>query len=592
MCGGDKARPYIQSEDVLMNTKSQMFESVICRIKDLAFFCSNEISNNLFMVATLFFILGICSGSMVNLFSGASPLILIPLFLLVFGFCLNKKSFLPSLITLILFFLLGNFIFTNYTQRVLCKSELVSLFENNKVESLIGVVIGDSVWNKANDSKQILQQTFPFKVDGAVLADGKIIDVNGKINVVWFNGKYDLDNIPLYGNRLKLGGLYCNTKIAGRGKYKYIFKISVRSWKCKVLKNNVFSSGITAPLHKYKAFCFYLRRETLNVFDRGLENHPNVSGVLKSIIVGRRVFLSKKLKDGLIRTGTIHIIAVSGLHAGIVAGIIIIVLKLFGCPRYRWIYFLAPILITYTLYTGARPSAVRACLMLLIYYFSYVINRKSNILSTVAISAFVILIINPIELFDLGFIFSFSTVLGLVLLFQPVYELITFEKKIDENDYIPKPHKNKSVGQKVFDFILAIFVVSVVAWLVSMPLTIHFFNRIVFVAPLVNIFVVPLTFCLILLGVLTLSSACILSCLPYVINKVSMVFVKLLEYVIYTASSCKYIMIDNVDWHNYEFLLYIPLIAIIVYYKMYKTRKAREWQERIDQKAFERENFD
>jgi len=575
-----------------MNTKSQIFESGICRIKDLLFFCLNEISNNIFMVATLFFVLGIYLGNIIDLFSGICALILIPLFLLVFLLGISKKSFFLSLITVILFFFLGNFIFTHYTQRVLCTSEFVNLFENNKVESLIGVVIGDSVWNKVNDSKQILKQTFPFKVEGAVLADGKVVDIKGKINVVWFNGKYDLDNMPFYGNRLKLGGLYCNTKTVGRGSYKYVFRVSVRSWKCKVLEHNVFSSGTTAPLHKYKSFCFYLRRETLNIFDMGLENYPGVSGVLKSIIVGRRVFLSQKLKDGLICTGTIHIIAVSGLHAGIVAGIIIMVLKLFGFPRYRWFYILAPIMVTYTLYTGARPSAVRACLMLLIYYFSYVINRKSNILSTVAISAFIILIVNPIELFDLGFIFSFATVLGLILLFPPIYEIITIDKKIDENDYIPKPHKNKSVKQKVVAFVLVMFVVSVVAWLVSMPLTIHFFNRVVFIAPIVNVFVVPLTFCLILLGVLTLSSACILSFLPYIINKVSMVFVKLLEYVIYTASGFKYGSAENIDLHNYEFLFYIPLIAIVLYYKVIKVRRTTLAQQKVQQKAFERENFE
>jgi len=578
-----------------MNTKSQIFESGVCRIRNLLFFYLNEVSNHLFVCLVVFVIAGICLGHLgYDFLPGLYAVFLIPIFLFYLSvvFNVHKKSFLLILFTAILFSVFGNFLFVHYTQKNLCKKELVTLFENNKVIGITGVVTGDSVWNKINASKEVIKQTFPFKVESATFKNGTIVDVKGKINVVWLTGAYDRDNMPFYGDRIQLGGLYCNTKFISRGVDKYILKVSSRSWKSEILEHGVLSSGLLMPLHKYKSFCFRLRKETLPVFDLGLENFPNVSGVLKSIIIGRRVFLNSEFKQGLISTGTIHIIAVSGLHAGIVAGIIIMVLKLFGCPRYRWFYILAPILITYTLYTGARPSAIRACLMLLIYYLSYVINRKSNILSTVAISAFIILVANPIELFDLGFIFSFATVLGLVLLFPPIYEIITTDKKIDENDFIPAPHEDKSFKKKLVSFVAVIFVVSLVAWIVSMPLTIHFFNRVVFIAPVVNVFVVPLTFCLILLGVVTLSSACILSFLPYIFNKISVLVVKLLEYIIYTASGFKYGKVENVDLHNYEFLFYIPLIAIVFYYKVMKIQRVAREQQRVQKKEFERENFD
>ncbi len=577
-----------------MNKNIQVFQSGICRIKSFFLFCLKEVFNHLFIFLVVCMIAGICFGHLgYDFLPGPYAWLLIPLiiFYLCVVFNIHKKSFPVVLFTAILFSVFGNFLFVHNTQKVLCKRELVHLFETKNVIGITGVVIGDSVWNKINDSNEVVKQTFPFKVESATLESGEV-NLSGKINVVWLTGAYDRDNMPFYGDRIRLGGLYCNNKFESKGVDKYILKVSAMSWKSEILEQGVLFSGFLMPLHKYKSFCFRLRQETLSIFDLGLSNFADVSGVLKSIIIGRRVFLSSEFKEGLISTGTIHIIAVSGLHAGIVAGIIIMVLKLFGFPRYRWFYILAPILVTYTLYTGARPSAIRACLMLLIYYLSYVINRKSNILSTVAISAFIILVVNPIELFDLGFIFSFATVLGLILLFPPIYEIITTEKKIDENDFIPPPHDEKSFKKKIVSFVAIIFVVSLVAWLVSMPLTIYFFNRIVFIAPVVNVFVVPLTFCLILLGLLTLSSACILNFLPYIFNGISIIVVKLLEYIIYTASEFKYGKVENVDLHNYEFLFYIPLVVIIFYHKVLKVRRSSIAQQKAEDKQFEREHFE
>jgi ComEC/Rec2-related protein len=561
------------------------------KIKQDLVFVYESVMNRLFVVATLSLLIGIYLGHLGIIFS-YSTLILIPCFL-IFLFVLNAKKYriIVLLFVIILFSVLGNAVFKHYTQRILCKSQLVDFFHHNEVDGLTGIVVGDSTWKKVNASNDVTKLTFPMKLDGAILSSGDVVDVSGKINVVWLMGRYDTDNMPAYGNRLKLGGMYCRTNSVDRGVDKYIFKITACSWKSEELEKNVFSSGILLPIHRYKLFCFNLRKTTLKIFDMGLENSPNISSILKSIIAGRRVFLSQQFKENLIRTGTIHIIAVSGLHAGIVAGIIIAMLKLFGCPRYRWFYILAPILITYTLYTGARPSSIRACLMLLIFYFSNVINRKSDVLSTVAISAFVILIINPVELFDLGFIFSFATVLGLILLFPPVYGFFERKPRFNPIDFVPEPPPEKNFLSKVITFVKVMFVVSLVAWFVSMPLTIYFFGRVVFVAPLVNVLVVPLTFCLILTGIISLSSAILYAGLPFYINKISIIFASALEYIIDYASGFKFVTIENVDINNMEFLLYIPMIAVVLFYQVYKFRKQNEINELWNCRAEINENF-
>jgi hypothetical protein len=135
------------------------------------------------------------------------------------------------------------------------------------------------------------------------------------------------------------------------------------------------------------------------------------------------------------------------------------------------------------------------------------------------------------------------------------------------------------------------FVVSLVAWFVSMPLTIYFFGRVVFVAPLVNVLVVPLTFCLILTGIISLSSAILYAGLPFYINKISIIFASALEYIIDYASGFKFVTIENVDINNMEFLLYIPMIAVVLFYQVYKFRKQNEINELWNCRAEINENF-
>ncbi len=148
-----------------------------------------------------------------------------------------------------------------------------------------------------------------------------------------------------------------------------------------------------------------------------LQRHvPNEANkrILLAMTLGCREGLDPATRMQFLRSGTIHIFAISGLHVGIVASILLLVLCLLRVPlRIRWLTL--PLLLgLYVLSTGAAPSALRAWLMLSIWALAKSRFRATVALNTVAFAALVLLIGNPLSLAQTGFQFSFLIVSVLV----------------------------------------------------------------------------------------------------------------------------------------------------------------------------------
>ena len=176
-----------------------------------------------------------------------------------------------------------------------------------------------------------------------------------------------------------------------------------------------------------------------------------------------------------------HILAVSGLHVGIVFLIFSTLLRVL--PSKKGFNFLrASILLLivwgFALLTGFSPSVQRAGCMFSIIIIASAINRFTNILNSIFGSAFLILLINPNSIFEVGFQLSYSAVLGIVLIYPQLYPLIAT--------------KNKFVN-----WWLGIMVVSIAAQLSTLPLTLYYFHQFPNWFLLVNFVVIPAAFILV-----------------------------------------------------------------------------------------------
>ena len=211
----------------------------------------------------------------------------------------------------------------------------------------------------------------------------------------------------------------------------------------------------------------------------------------------------------------------------ILGGAIIFILAATGLPRTRWVLFLAPLLLLYTAMTGLQPSAVRACIMGILYWTAPLIGRRPDIYTTLAMSAILILAVRPDDLTNIGFILSYVAVLGLVLL-CPVF-LNQFLRcfRPDPLKLEPDPYWQNLLRSAwvLFSDLLA---VSLAAWLVTAPLTAWFFGSFSPIGLPANLLIVPLSSLVIITGVLSLTLGCCAFFLADLFNHTNLALITLM----------------------------------------------------------------
>lgn len=223
-----------------------------------------------------------------------------------------------------------------------------------------------------------------------------------------------------------------------------------------------------------------------------LEKHINCEeemAVAAALILGYKERLSKDLKTAYSESGAIHVLAVSGLHVGIISSFLLFLLQLlpYKNPAWGWIK-LGLVLICIWLFaflTGLSPSVQRAAIMFSALNIGLTLQRDVNIYNSLALAAFFILLTNPYALFDLGFQFSFLAVTG-ILFFAPKF--LAF--------WIPK-------NVILFHF-WHLTLVGISAQLAVFPLVLYYFHQIPTYFWLSGLFVIPFAGILMKLGILLL----------------------------------------------------------------------------------------
>jgi len=146
------------------------------------------------------------------------------------------------------------------------------------------------------------------------------------------------------------------------------------------------------------------------------------SSVAQAVVLGIRSDISPSVYEDFRESGTAHILAISGLHMAIIAGILLSVsVSLFG--RQRPTYFLVTLstLWGYALLAGMSPSVMRAAIMVSLFLFAVYLGRQRSVMTALAFAAAIMVAINPQILWQVGFQLSFAAVTGIVLL-APIFQ--------------------------------------------------------------------------------------------------------------------------------------------------------------------------
>jgi competence protein ComEC len=232
------------------------------------------------------------------------------------------------------------------------------------------------------------------------------------------------------------------------------------------------------------------RNKISGLIEKTQEGEPR--DVLKALIIGERNQISPSLREAFNRAGVGHLLAISGLHIGIVGTVAFLFFNwLFSHFRFflwhAWtktgaaILSLLPILI-YALLAGMSPSTQRAFIMVSVFMMTFLFKRDQDLINTLALAAMLILVIYPPSLFSISFQLSFTAVFSIIYGLNCLHSCRLANKKTLEGKW----------QFAVFDKLFTFFMVSIFAIVGTFPLVMLYFNQISLVAPLANLVIVPL----------------------------------------------------------------------------------------------------
>ncbi|MCL1909555.1 MAG: ComEC/Rec2 family competence protein [Kiritimatiellaeota bacterium] len=244
-----------------------------------------------------------------------------------------------------------------------------------------------------------------------------------------------------------------------------------------------------------------MRNAVASTLAHGIEDNPRTVAITKAMSLGLRSEIPDEVKDFFRNSGTAHIFAISGLHIGIAAKIIMLLIGVFAVgPRVRVLVFV-PLIVAYTVMTGAAPSAVRACLMALLYYCAPLFNRRPDSVSALCGAALIILAVSPAQITDVGFIFSFTCAAGILMMCARFGWLTDGLNRYILNTpgaaNITHERRKPPFWERLLRRLQGSFAVALAALVFSTPITASMFGKIIPVSLLANLAVVPLSFAIV-----------------------------------------------------------------------------------------------
>ncbi len=343
-----------------------------------------------------------------------------------------------------------------------------------------------------------VEKTKSFKANASistVIENGKNTPVNGKV-ILYFK-KDSLLPAMSYGSQLIVRKPLQEIKNSGNpGGFDYKQYCLLREITHQVyLKPDEFSVLATTNKQWLPSFLDGAREKVLNILRTNINGDKEL-GLAEALLIGYKDDLDKTLIQSYTNTGVVHIIAISGLHLGLIYWLLVQLLK--PLQRRKYMNWFRPLIIIlglwlFSLLAGAQPSILRSAVMFTCIVIGETIAKKTSIYNSLAFSAFGLLCWNPYWLWDVGFQLSYSAVLSIIIFMRPVYNLLY-------------------VKNKILDFFWKINAVTIAAQILTLPLSIFHFHQFPVYFILTNFITVPLS-SVILFGEILL---CAISFIPVI----------------------------------------------------------------------------
>lgn len=323
----------------------------------------------------------------------------------------------------------------------------------------------------------------------------------------------------------------------------------------------------TTPHNKnqLKRTLFLIREKIERKIHRALTEES--SQFLSAILLGRKAGIDWQTREAFQKSGVAHVLAISGLHVGFIVIVIYIILSFLPISFRAHNLLTIGILFFYMLLSGANPPVVRATIMVGIYLMGKNIERRPDSQNTLCSAVFIILFIQPQQLFWIGFQFSFVAVFSILYFYprlKPVEEWIL--QKI-------LPGKKQNWIRKG---IISPFLVSLAAQLGTIPLMAYYFHRIPLISLVLNLVVIPLVGLIVPLGFLTIFLSFISFEISFYLGNFLSQIIQILIKIVQYAAELPLAYINISSFEILEFFIYILCLVFIFCWKLDNIKLLRK----------------
>ena len=284
------------------------------------------------------------------------------------------------------------------------KSFLVHISEtsiNNKIwkrtiATTKAIIHGDS-FEKCNEKVLLYFESDKIEVGDWLVVNSELLEIKNKNNP----GEFDSERYWRLKRIEKMS-------FVGENQFLYLNNDGGNWWKEHFDYSRLYFSTILAE---------YLKNEEL--------------GVAKALMLGEKGDLTKELKTSFGKAGAMHVLAVSGLHVGIILVILMFILKQFPkwISKRKALLFSLLIIWMYAGITGFSPSVIRATIMFSLISLSVVFGRNNNSINGLFFSAFLMIIWDPLIIYDIGFQLSYLAMIGIFTFYTSLSKLFQFQNK-------------------------------------------------------------------------------------------------------------------------------------------------------------------
>lgn len=285
-------------------------------------------------------------------------------------------------------------------------------------------------------------------------------------------------------------------------------------------------------------------------------------GVTAAILLGYDDDLADEVRKNYVAAGSMHILCVSGMHVGIIYLLASALLGLLNRKKWMKVFkqFLLLFLIWfYAMIAGLSPSILRSALMISFVIVGDVLQRKGFAINSIAASAFVLLCVNPFNLFEIGFQLSYAAVIGIVVLQRPIYGWLCFRNKL---------------ADKIWE----ITAVALAAQIATIPFTLFYFNQFTTYFWLSNLFMTPISFVVIMGGMILL----LVSWIPFLnvfVGRMVWGLVYVMNFLVGRVERIPFALIKGLYVNGFEFfLLLVVFVLILVGAKVKEDRVTKREQ--------------